>query len=42
MLRKNRPYAFEFRQRMNELVRCGRTPEELSRESERSAEAIRN
>jgi len=28
------PYASEFRQRMVELVRGGRTPEELSREFE--------
>lgn len=36
------PYPPEFRQRMIELVRAGRTPEELSREFEPSAEAIRN
>jgi transposase len=36
------PYAPEFRQRMIELVRAGRSPEELSREFEPSAQAIRN
>jgi transposase len=36
------PYSSEFRQQMVELVRCGRTPEELSREFEPSAQSIRN
>jgi len=36
------PYPSEFRQRMVELVRGGRTPEELSREFEPSAQSIRN
>jgi len=36
------PYAPEFRERMVELVRSGRTPEELAREFEPSAESIRN
>ena len=36
------PYSSEFRQQMVELVRSGRTPEELSREFEPSAESIRN
>jgi transposase len=36
------PYSPEFRQQMVELVRAGRTPEELSREFEPSAQAIRN
>ena len=35
-------YAVEFRRQMVELVRAGRTPEELSREFEPSAQAIRN
>ncbi len=35
-------YPVEFRQQMVELVRIGRTPEELSREFEPSAQAIRN
>jgi transposase len=32
----------EFRQQMVELVRAGRTPEELAREFEPTAQAIRN
>jgi transposase len=36
------PYPPEFRQRMIELVRAGRTPEELAGEFEPSAQAIRN
>jgi transposase len=36
------PYPPEFRQRMVELVRAGRTPEELAEEFEPSAQAIRN
>jgi transposase len=36
------PYPPEFRQRMVDLVRSGRRPEELSREFEPSAQAIRN
>jgi len=39
---RNRAYAREFRRQMVELVRAGRTPEELSREFEPSAQAIRN
>lgn len=42
MGRKRPPYAPEFRQRMIELVKAGRTPEELSKEFEPSAQAIRN
>ncbi len=42
MPRRNAPYPLEFRQQMIELVRAGRTPEELSREFEPSAQAIRN
>jgi transposase len=42
MGRKKPPYAPEFRQRMIELVASGRTPEELAREFEPSAQAIRN
>ena len=38
----HRPYAPEFRQQMVELVRSGRTPEELALEYEPSAGAIRN
>ena len=36
------PYAPEFRRQMIELVRAGRTPEELAKEFEPSAQAIRN
>ena len=39
---KSRRYAPESRRQMVELVRTGRTPEELSREFECSAQAIRN
>ena len=40
---KNRPpYPPEFRQRIIELVRAGRSPEELAKEFEPSAQAIRN
>ena len=35
-------YPEEFRRRMVELVRVGRTPEELAREFEPSAQTIRN
>ncbi len=36
------PYAPEFRRQIVELVRAGRSPEELAREFEPSAQAIRN
>jgi transposase len=42
MPKSHRPYAPEFRQRIVELVRKGRTPEEVSRQFEPSAQAIRN
>jgi transposase len=41
MPKSHRPYAPEFRQRIVELVRKGRTPEELARQFEPSAQAIR-
>lgn len=41
MAKKRRMYAPEFRRQMVELVRGGRSPEELSREFEPSAGAIR-
>ena len=41
MARSRPPYPAEFRRKMVELVRSGRTPEELSREFEPSAQAIR-
>ena len=37
-----RPYAPEFRRRLVELVRAGRTPEELARDFEPTAQSIRN
>ena len=39
---KRAPYPQAFRRQMVELVRSGRTPEELSREFEPSAQSIRN
>jgi transposase-like protein len=42
MPKSHRPYLPEFRQRIVELVRKGRTPEELVRQFEPSAQAIRN
>jgi hypothetical protein len=40
--KKHPPYAPEFRRQMIELVRAGRVPEELAKEFEPSAQAIRN
>ncbi len=42
MPRSHRPYTAEFRRRMVDLVRAGRTPESLGEEFEPSAQAIRN
>jgi transposase len=42
MPKKRPPYPPEFRRRMIELVRAGRSPEELAKEFEPSAQAIRN
>ena len=42
MPRKHPPYAPDFRRQMIELVRAGRAPEELAKEFEPSAQAIRN
>ena len=42
MPRTRAPYPAEFRRQMVELVRSGRTPEELAKEFEPSAQAIRN
>ncbi len=39
---KRAPYPREFRRQLVELVGSGRTPEELSREFEPSAQSIRN
>jgi transposase len=42
MAKSHKPYALEFRRRMVELVRSGKTPQELSRQFEPSAQAIGN
>ena len=42
MPRTHRPYPPEFREQILELVRLGRTPNELAQEFEPSAETIRN
>jgi len=42
MPRGKPPYPAEYRARLVDLVRSGRTPEELAREFEPSAESIRN
>ena len=42
MPRTRPPYGAEFREQMIALVRSGRTPEELSREFEPTAQTIRN
>jgi transposase len=42
MPKSHPPYPPEFRQRIVELIRKGRTPEELARQFEPSAQAIRN
>src|SRR6201984_1253907 len=39
MPKSHRPYAPEFRRQMVEMVRSGRTPEELSREFEPTAQS---
>lgn len=42
MPKSHKPYPPEYRRRMIELVRAGKTPEELSRQFEPSAQAIGN
>ncbi len=42
MPRNRKPYPPEFRQQLVELARAGRTPEELSREYEPTAQSIWN
>ena len=42
MPKSHAPYSPEFRARIIELVRKGRTPEQLGRQFEPSAQAIRN
>ena len=42
MPKTHTPYAEEFRRKMVELVRAGRSPQQLAKEFEPSAQAIRN
>ncbi len=42
MPRHRKPYPEEFKEKLVGLVRQGRTPQELSKEFEPSAQAIRN
>jgi transposase len=42
MAKRQSVYTPEFRRQMVELVRAGRSPEELSREFEPTAQSIRN
>jgi len=42
MAKRQPVYTPEFRRQMVELVRTGRSPEELSREFEPTAQSIRN
>ena len=42
MPKSHKPYPPEFKQRLIEMVRAGRTPEELAKDFEPTAQAIRN
>jgi|SRR5918995_6683996 transposase len=42
MPKSRRPYPLEYRQRIVELVRAGRSPESVAREFEPTAQCIRN
>ena len=42
MPKPHRPYPLEYRERMIELVRSGRSPESLAKEFEPTAQCIRN
>ncbi len=42
MPQSHAPYPLEFKQRLIELVRAGRTPEELAAKFEPTAQSIRN
>jgi Transposase and inactivated derivatives len=42
MPKSHKPYPDEFKKKLIELVRQGRTPEELARQFEPSAQSIRN
>jgi transposase len=42
MPKSHKPYPSEFKKKLVDLVHAGRTPEELARQFEPSAQAIRN
>ena len=42
MPKSRRPYPLEYRQRIVELVRAGRSPEAIAREFEPTAQCVRN
>jgi transposase len=42
MPKSRRPYPLEYRQRIVELARAGRSPESIAREFEPTAQCIRN
>jgi len=42
MPKSRRPYPLEYRERLMELVRSGRSPESLAKEFEPTAQCIRN
>ena len=42
MAKSRRAYPLEYRQRIVDLIRTGRSPEELAREFEPTAQCIRN
>jgi len=42
MPKSHAPYPAEYRQRLVDLVRAGKTPEELAKQFEPSAQSIRN
>ena len=42
MPKSHKPYPAEFRQRLMDMVRAGRTPEELAEKFEPTAQSIRN
>lgn len=42
MPKSHKPYPAEFKKKLVDLVHAGRTPEELARQFEPSAQAIRN
>lgn len=42
MPKSHKPYASEFKQRIVEMVRAGRSPDELAEKFEPTAQSIRN